>query len=166
MPNTKQLEETIARILSRRMHTQEELRRKLQQKGYASSEIDRALNHAVSVGWLNDYEAGKQLACEQLRHGGYGRQRLEAKLRERGVHPKVIQMILEELWGSQVESDQAAKALKRWLSSHSAKNLANNRPAAAYQALLRRGFDPEISSQLCRELTEDSERYDVDIGSS
>ncbi|HEX5636173.1 MAG TPA: regulatory protein RecX, partial [Gammaproteobacteria bacterium] len=71
-------------LLARREHSAVELKRKLQQKGYNSSDIDTELSQLQRDGSLSDRRFTEAYVNMRMNRG-YGPMRILAELRDRGI---------------------------------------------------------------------------------
>jgi regulatory protein len=92
--DAKTVEVAAVRVLSRREHTREELRRKLLNKGYAPESVDPVIEKL----------AGKRLVCDDRyissfvhahTRRGQGPVRIRAELRQRGIDAARVEEELE-----------------------------------------------------------------------
>ncbi|QLB20405.1 recombination regulator RecX [Vespertiliibacter pulmonis] len=81
-------------LLSRRDHSERELRQKLKQKEYTPQEIDQAIERAQQQNWQSD-ERFCQHFIRYRSQQGYGPNRLKQELRFKGVSERIISQELE-----------------------------------------------------------------------
>ena len=110
------------RLLARREHSREELRRKLAAKAQEGEDIDTTLDDLCREGWLSDSRYAEQAIRAKSRR--FGRRMLEHRLREKGVSEEAIAQAfrsageegassLDRVWGSRFRappSDDREKA--------------------------------------------------------
>ncbi len=82
-------------LLSRRDHSEGELRQKLRQKGYADGS-DEALARLKEQGYLDDCRFAKMYVSELIRLKGYGKARIKQELFRKGVSREITDIVLEE----------------------------------------------------------------------
>nr|HRC86057.1 RecX family transcriptional regulator [Thermoanaerobaculia bacterium] len=68
--------EKATELLARRAHFERELERKLDTRGYPKSEVAAALARLKELGFLDDFNASRELVESRLRRGGEGKRRL------------------------------------------------------------------------------------------
>lgn len=73
------------RLLGRRDHSCNELRRKLRQRGFEPEAVDAALARCLELGYLDDQRYAEQLAGSFTVSGRAVGRRLELELRKRGI---------------------------------------------------------------------------------
>ena len=139
------------RMLSRRAHSEYELRDKLRKRGVSESEAEDVCTWLREMGFLNDAQYSFALT-EHFARKGYGRGRIVSEFRRRGLE--------RELWDEALEGmPEADPFIDRFLASR----LRNPGDAAERrrlsEALLRRGFSlEEIRSAFLR-IAEKAEDY-------
>lgn len=82
-------------LLSRRDHSVGELRRKMRERGYQSSEIETAIERVIDLGYQDDGRFAMSFVRFRSQRG-LGPQRLRSELRERQVHNDLIQQALNQ----------------------------------------------------------------------
>lgn len=150
-------------LLSRRSYSVEELRRKMRMKLYGEKETEEVISLFLQQGFLNDVLFAESLASS-LHNAGYGRKRIAAKLREKGIASGIIRETLqgeekemapscrefsfshdeaveEEEVSPDREKEGAAKALKGKMRSLLKEPDLRKRREKALRFLAGRGFD-------------------------
>ena len=131
--------DTAIRLLARREHSADELRRKLKRRGYAQTIVDQViatLSNAASVSDARFAESFVRVRSER----GQGPLRNRAELRERGVTDVLVDEVLtttSEFW---LERANRARA-KRFGSAAPASRDEWNRQA---RFLAQRGFPSDL----------------------
>lgn len=170
--------EYLASLLSRKAYSIEEVRRKMREKEYSVSESEEAVSSFIRHGFLNDSSFAQGLA-NSLNSAGYGRKRILAKLREKGVDSGIIRSTLSEMdngestplktpFLSQEEEDTieevpdaeesaAIKALKgKWRSLKQEED-PRKRKEKALRFLAGRGFEPRICYKVLNRFLQEEE---------
>jgi len=129
------------KLLARRTHFRLEIVRKLVQRHYSESEIDKAVGRLEERRYLDDAEASRRFVEGRLARGGYGRRRLVAELSERGVDDSTVREVLDEL----LPEDELPAAREE------ARRSGKSDPAAIARRLERRGFSPSAIAAVLRE---------------
>ena len=130
------------RALARRGHSVDELRRKLNYRAAPDADVEALLKDLESAGWLDDPRFARDFARARSRR--YGRRRIAAELRMRGIPDALASQALDEIFPTP-ESEIALlrqrldKRLARRKSPDSSKLLRS-----VYAALLRAGFPSAI----------------------
>jgi len=128
------LRERAFDLLSRRDHSEWELRRKLLEKGAVAEELPPLLKELRSFNYLNDerfagnfvrYRAGK----------AWGRLRFRQELLQRGVSAEVVENVLRE--APELQADQLDSKLRRTVEKELRRGKEEKKIIAS---LLRKGF--------------------------
>lgn len=96
-------------LLSRREHSQLELKQKLKQRGFSEQHIQQALHE------LNDkkFQSDERFAESYIRaraNKGFGPQRIKQELRERGINEDYIEIAFEQC---EIDWEQLIKQVHR-----------------------------------------------------
>ena len=142
--------------LSRRLYTRFEMVQRLGQKGFASDEVEKALERLVEWGYLNDREYA--LSYCRSRQSSYSKKRIEAELKHKGIEDGLVFDVLEESYLPSQEQalcrQQAQKIwseeLRRWESSYQYKKSYAKISREVFlrqkvgQKLLQKGYSLEL----------------------
>ena len=135
-----------ARFLGRRPRSVAEVRRKLQQKGFADGASAAALDHMTQQGYLDDHTFARFWVEDRLRFRPMGQRALRYGLRQKGVDAEVIEAALAGLDSAAAARRAAHNQLRRW------RQLTHDELRRKLWAFLqRRGF----AGDLCREVVEE-----------
>jgi len=134
------------RLLGRRAHSQVELRRKLDRRGYTPDQTDAALSRLIELGYLDDRSFAEGLV--RRRGAIRGPLALSAELAARGVERAHADQALA---GFDAEAQLAA-------ATRLAERLYARKPQAGYRdmlnavgpKLMRRGFAANVVRAACR----------------
>lgn len=122
------------KILSRRDHSEHELRQKLYQKDYKNEEIDQVIARLVPYGYINDTKFAKNLFEKYLRSNKYSFNVIIGKLKQHGIADVIIKNVTTD-HNSEEEWQSALKlALNRF------KALDDTNREKIYRFLGTRGF--------------------------
>jgi len=94
------------RLLARREYARSELRQKLIAKGAAADEVDPLLDELIAQGYLSDARCARQTVAQKS--GAFGRRRIAATLRAKGIARADIETALSE---AAIDDDAALRAL-------------------------------------------------------
>ncbi len=136
--------DVLARLLMRRTHTVHELRRKLRERGFSSSDIRAALERADELNYLDDHSAAEQIIKEQIRKGGHGRKWVEEKLREKGIDKDLGVAAMQEIWDLDMELKSAIKVSQKWVANQKSGVDPYKQRGKLFATLQRRGFTSDI----------------------
>jgi regulatory protein len=135
-------------ILSLREHSTEELRRKLNKRGFPGEIIGSVLSKLTRTGLLDDARFSSAFVREKVNYKQMGRKGLFSELRKRGVGEDIaggaIAAVMEEEGVD--ERDLALKLLERRGKSQRKKNEG---------LLRRRGFDDNIIREILTDRNDD-----------
>lgn len=96
-------------LLSRRDHSENELLKKLCEKGFSAG-AEEAIEKLKSGGYVDDERFCRIFASELIRLKGYGRRRVEQELYRKGVSREIIGAVLEEI---SFDSEKLISIIKR-----------------------------------------------------
>lgn len=134
--------------------TRWEIHRKLIQSGFEKDVVEDTLNELERIDLINDRVYCERWVESRFESKGYGKVRLEAELRQRGVDKDVIHEALQKL----TEEEEITKALtlaSKQLSSGSSIKLDEKRKLFAF--LQRRGYNTGIIEKVFSQLGEDDD---------
>lgn len=120
-------------LLSRRDHSENELMRKLREKGYGEG-AQEAVEKLKSSGYVDDERFCRIYAGELIRLKGYGKRRVEQELYRKGVSRETISNVLEEIT---FDNNTLSDIIKRKYLSRMADEKGRNK---AVNALMRLGY--------------------------
>lgn len=138
------------RILARRDHSLEELRRKLIERGYGREETQSSLNECLRLGYLDD-ERFAHAYLRQLQRKGYGINGIRHKLYSRGIAREIVESCTIRHCTDAVELEVCRKALAK-KTKHPGKyqSVRDLRPKLQ-RFLIGRGFSPSIVYQVLKD---------------
>lgn len=123
-------------ILSRRDHSEGELRDKLHKKGVARSDIEAVIVRLKQRHLIDDTSFAKQYIEQTLRRKAVGRRWLSYKLQQKKVAPEIIAVALDEIYPPEAEHNFATQAATIWRARQS--GIGDGRRLGTF--LLSRGF--------------------------
>jgi regulatory protein len=126
--------ETALRLLTRRAHSEAELRRKLARRGCPADDVDRAVVRVRGLGYLDDAAFARALA------GARARTRGPALIARELASKGIARALVQDAVGAVRREDVVAAA--RRLAGRAAETGADRRLAAA--RLQRRGFPGDV----------------------
>ncbi len=105
-------------ILSRRDHSEAEVRTKLKKKGFLAADVDATIAWLQERGLLDDRKFAAAYVESVLRTKAVGPRWLQAKLREKGIAAPLLEEAMEQAWAKQSEEEFLAAAAQRWQRQH------------------------------------------------
>jgi regulatory protein len=135
--------ESALRLLAKRDHSQEEVRRKLRAEGFAPEEIEEALQKLVTRGILDDGRYAQRLAFYLAQEKLFGPHRITQKLFQKGIPADLIQEAMAKAEGGLTTNARLGVVLGIKLKGRSLKHLLPNERKKLANYLRQRGFSWE-----------------------
>ena len=120
-----------------------EARQKLYSLGLFKKEVDELISQLIEEGYLNEERFARQFASGKSRIKGWGRQKIQYELRQRGISEFCIMNALRSLDTTEYEDGFNRLASKKWTSLLDEKNIFVKK-SKWQEFLLQRGFEPEL----------------------
>lgn len=120
-----------------------EVRQKLYSLGLFKKEVDELISQLIEEGYLNEERFARQFASGKSRIKGWGRQKIQYELRQRGISEFCIMNALRSLDTTEYEAGFNRLASKKWTSLLDEKNIFVKK-SKWQEFLLQRGFEPEL----------------------
>jgi regulatory protein len=137
--------------LSRRDHTEAELRRALRTRGHEEAEIEEALRRLRAQRYLDDASFAERFSGSRVLTHKLGRARIRRDLRQRGVTREVAEAGLRRALEDASEAEALDAVARRYWKQHERDEPAL-RVRRLWAFLLRRGFPSELVSGRLRRL--------------
>lgn len=132
-------------ILSRRDHSETEIRQKLQRKGFAPPAIDDIVIKLKRQRLIDDQLFAERYVTSILQGKAVGPRWLQHKLRQRGVASNISNKVIEAVFTNGRERAIAEQALTTWQRLHPASQTDQ---AKITRFLMGRGFSYEVITQV------------------
>jgi regulatory protein len=139
------------RRLSRRDHSEQEIRRALAGKGHEETEIDEAVARLRRERALDDAGFAARFARSRMVWSGLGRNRIRRDLGARGVARTTTEAALTEAAGEVSEGEVLEKVARRYWALH-ATDEPGRRVQKLWAFLLRRGFPVSLVQERLKAL--------------
>jgi regulatory protein len=127
------------RRLSRRDHSEQELRRALAGEGHTADQVDEAVSRVKSARYVDDKGYAERFTRSRLRERGHGRALIRQGLRVRGVAGEHVDRALKQASQEGLEKEALDAAARKYWRLHP-KVEPNIRIQRLWAFLLRRGF--------------------------
>ncbi len=128
------------KVLSRRDHSESELRRKLSVKGFAPETVDEIITRLADAGYLNDRRFARLWAESAIRNGrGYGF-RLRMELARRGIDEEIISDTVAGLAEEYDEIETLTELLERKFPDFDPRRADDRRKRRVVGYFQRRGY--------------------------
>lgn len=151
--------ETLLGLLSRRAHSENEIRRKLRARQFPLGVVREAIARARAAGFLDDRKFAELYTEERLQYGAVGKLKIQAELRQRGIPRNLADEALAARLGAPEDARESefASALtagrRKWRSLERQTD-PQKRKASLLRFLGARGFTAEIAYDVLRALGE------------
>lgn len=136
----KRARERALRLLALRGRSRAELRKKLTERGFTKSAIDRVLENLGELGYLDD----KAFAVNRARHLAvnrlYGDRKIEDQLREKGVEREAAQAAIREVREEFPEKEGISRSATKKLQGRGIDGLSKKERLALARTLQGRGY--------------------------
>ncbi len=132
--------ESALRLLAKRDHSREEVRRKLRAKGFAAEEIEEALQKLETRGILDDGRYAQRLAFYLAQEKLFGPQRISQKLFQKGIPADRIQEAMAKAEEGLAANARLRVVLGVKLKGRSLEQLFPNERRKLANYLRQRGF--------------------------
>lgn len=144
----------IFRLLSFRERSEKELKDRMKSAGFEEDVIERSLKKAKDMGYLDDDRFAKHFA-ENKRLKGFGKYRVLAGLKEKGIHEDTIKQVLLPL-SDEEEIRQACMLLERKIKEGDRGFIQRKDVEKVHRFLLRKGYSYFIASKALKAVFKDS----------
>jgi regulatory protein len=130
------------RLLAYRGQTSNELRHRLQQRGYTAAIIAEVLRQLASDGYIDDRRVALDWVRYRLQAKPMGRRRMGWELQRRGVPSELSEEVLAEVYRESDEVMLAEQAARKRLRSAGLPRSPRERQRFA-RYLMSMGFEPD-----------------------
>ena len=136
-------EESALRLLAQRDHSREEMRRKLQARGFTPEEIEKTLKWLEEREFLDDLRYAQKLAFSLAKEKLLGPQRIRQKLFQKGIPAGLVKEVVEKADETLAAGERLQIAMRMKLKGRSPEEIFpdERRKLAGY--LRQRGFSWE-----------------------
>jgi len=136
----KRARERALRLLALRGRSRAELRKKLVERDFSKSVIDRVLENLGALGYLDDeafaVNRARHLAVNRL----YGDRKIAEQLREKGVDPEAARAAIREVREEFPEIEGIARSAARKLQGRGLESLGKKERLALARTLQGKGY--------------------------
>jgi regulatory protein len=136
----KRARERALRLLALRGRSRAELRKKLAERDFSKSVIDRVLENLGELGYLDDeafaVNRARHLAVNRL----YGNRKIEEQLREKGVSREAAREAIREVREEFPEMEGIARSAAKKLPGRSISGLDKKERLALARTLQSKGY--------------------------
>jgi len=136
----KRARERALRLLALRARSRAELQKKLSEREFTKSVIDRVLENLGELGYLDDeafaVNRARHLAVNRL----YGNRKIEEQLREKGIDREAAQAAIREVREEFPEMEGIARSATKKLQGRSIGGLNKKERLALARTLQAKGY--------------------------
>lgn len=147
---------TALKFLSTRMRSEQEVRKKLEEKEFGVDVVDKVITFLENYKYIDDVQFAKTYSRDRLKVKGHGIKKIKYDLKMLGVQEEIIDEILSEEEAKEMEYEKAySQAFKK------AKNLDINDikdKKKLNDFMLRRGYNYDIIVSVMKDLADE---YDI-----
>ncbi len=147
--NDQQAMNTAVRILANRDHSKYELKKKLQQRGFARQVIDAVMARCEHLGYIDDQRTAR-VYIQQLKRKCFGRRYIRLAFKKKRLHGSAIEDILLENYSEDEEYEFAGRLLKKKIKKFARETDTKKRSDKIYRFLYSRGFHPSVIRNLVK----------------
>jgi regulatory protein len=134
--------------LAKRIHSEKELRIKLQRKRHNSDLINDIINELKEKELIDDYKYSLIYSEEKIRLRLWGEKKIKSELMKKGINNEIISKVIEEKFSGASNLENAVELASKKLKSLSYKNLEKrNLAEKVYSFLEARGYDYNTSRE-------------------
>jgi len=139
------------RILTHRDHSKYELKRKLQQRSFASEVIDAVVLECERLDYIDDKRTAR-VYISQLKRKRFGKRHIRMSLKKKRLYSAAIEDILLENYAKIEERKNADQLLEKKKKTFNREEDLKKRRDKIYRFLYSRGFNKDIIVDLLRNL--------------
>lgn len=147
--------ETVFRFLSYRPRSIEEVKRKLEEKGFSPLTIKRTLSRVKELGYLNDCDFAYTFARSSIENKQWGIVRIHDALLKKGISQEIINHTTDKIKKEYNFTQVARKALEGRFAHFRSHQLVDKKTRnRAINYLRRKGFPWDTIFSLIKPLDE------------
>lgn len=148
-----QIKEISFTLLTRRLHSVSELKRKLALKKYSTENINFVISDLIERNYLNDNRFAEKYADEKLKNNKAGLFKIKAELFKKGVEKKIVDSVLSKYNDSDLLPENALLIAKNKLNSSLYSKIdAKKKREKLFRFLISKGYSNEIIIKTLRKL--------------
>lgn len=139
------IEQRAVDLLSRREHSEAELRYKLRHKGFAAEAIDRVLARLQQRQWQSDTRFAENFFRQRVEQG-YGPLRIRQEMQQKGVAEQEIEQVFATYapnWQALARERYQRRFAAKFVSTEAEPPLTPKERAKRQRFLAQRGFTAE-----------------------
>lgn len=146
-PSNRQCLQTALRMLGRRDHGVQELKGKLQTKGYSPEAVQWAIDECIRFNYLDDEKYAAGFTRSAMRNG-YGPMRIRQNLKAKGIDEILISAAIDTHYDNEQQSVVCRKVLEKKLKTTTNQSDPTKLKAKLSRFLFNRGFKSNTIHQV------------------
>ena len=139
------------RILTHRDHFKNELKQKLQQRGFASEVIDAVITECERLNYIDDNRTAL-VYISQLKRKCFGKRHIRLALKKKRLNGAAIEKFLLENYTETEEHENGVRLLEKKIKTFNREENLKKRRDKIYRFLYSRGFNKDVITDLLRDL--------------
>ena len=148
-----QIKEISFRLLSRRMHSAAELKRKLLSKKFPPERIEEAVTELIERQYLDDEKFAEKYADEKLKNSRTGLIKIRGELIAKGVDKGIIEKVLSKMDNSEILLKNALLLSKIKISTSQFKSIPPKKQnEKLFRFLISKGYQGEVIKSALKKL--------------
>ena len=148
-----QIKEISFRLLSRRMHSAAELKRKLLSKKFPPERIEEAVTELIERQYLDDEKFAEKYADEKLKNSRTGLIKIRGELIAKGVDKGIIEKVLSKMDNSEILLKNALLLSKKKISTSQFKSIPPKKQnEKLFRFLISKGYQGEVIKSALKKL--------------
>ncbi len=138
-------------LLSYRMHSVEELKKKLKEKGFAERTISDVIQDLIRVGLLDDKQFALAYVQTRMIQKPMSKRFLRQELISKGIEDVLIEHAVEKEYGTRSETEVALDLIRKKILRHQSNEADPKKIRKTISDfLMRRGFDWDVIGEVVR----------------
>jgi regulatory protein len=134
--------------LAKRIHSERELKTKLQQKKYNPEIINQVVDELKERELIDDYKFSLIFIEEKTRTKLWGEKKIKSELLKKGINNEILSRVMSEKFPGDNTLENAVELASKKIKSISYKNLEKRKLAEkVYAFLASRGYDYQVSKE-------------------
>jgi regulatory protein len=142
--------DTAVRLLARRNHAADELRKKLRQRGFSADITANVIRECERLRYIDDEETAR-LYFRELQRKGCGPMRIRRDMKQKGLWNSSAELLMREYAESPAEKQNAQEVFEKKKAAFLREKDRGKRKEKIFRFLYARGFSKKIISELIRE---------------
>ena len=142
----------VLRLFNRRVYSEQEIRVKLEKKGYEETTIEKVVEELKETSLISDYSFAKAFVSDRLLLNPKGSFQISYELKKKGVNQTIIDRVFSEENVVEGDFDRALEIARKRLETLKTIKDKKTIKRRLYNYLLRRAFPYEVIKKVFDEL--------------